>query len=126
MSKKLSGQTKTKQAIKNNLFSKHPDLFVREFIDNSLNDDPNAINVGNKYYFSNNVTLFQTLKKDIDELLCETIVTIFKTIGYEENKDYIILPNHKIKTTPVVFVKTLCAYDYDVEMANMLKNVLIY
>jgi hypothetical protein len=126
MNKKSNGQIKTKQVIKNNLFSKHPDLFIQEFIDKSLNGDENAINVSNTYYFANNVAMFQELKKDIDELLCETIGTIFNSIGYEKDKDYKITPDYKIKTTPVVFVKTLCAYDYDVEMANILKNVLIY
>jgi hypothetical protein len=126
MNKKLRGQTKTKQDIKKDLFTKHPDLLIREFIDKSLNDDVDAINSGNTYYFSNNITMFQALSEDIDKLLCETIVSAINRLGYKKDKDYVIMSDYKIKTTPVVFIKTLSEYDYSTDMVSILKNVLIY
>jgi hypothetical protein len=115
------GQTKTQQLIDN-----HPDIFLQDFIKQSINNNPNTVNKNNINYFSNKLSMFDDFKKDVNKLLFEIIESYLNSVGFEKDKDYYYGGNYTIKTNPVVFVKVLAAYNYNAELAKMLKNVLVY
>lgn len=126
MAKLLPGQTITKQSSKQYLLDEHCDLVLREFINNCFDNNDDIVNDNNLTYFHHHDKMFHVFRNNVDKLLSQTIESYLISVGFAPDVDYTFIDNHKIKTTPLVFVKVLSAYDYDAQLANMLKNVLVY